>query len=101
MTLLDYEIDIASPGRVPDGVTEFPFEFEMEPVVGQSKLYETYHGVYVTVHTFLSVYTRYVKKNLTADLEFIVECPGLGDSPPEPVPFDITPGTLENVSAPR
>ena len=38
-----------------------------------------------------------LKNNLTADLEFIVECPNLGDNPPEPVPFDITPGTLENV----
>ena len=99
MTLLDYEIDIASPGRVPDGVTEFPFEFEMEPVVGQSKLYETYHGVYVNCTYTISVecVRGMLKNNLTADLEFIVECPDPGDNPPEPVPFDITPGTLENV----
>ena len=38
-----------------------------------------------------------LKNNLLADLEFIVECPDTGDNPPEPVPFDITPGTLENV----
>ena len=38
-----------------------------------------------------------LKNNLVADLEFIVECPDMDDNPPDPVPFDITPGTLENV----
>ena len=99
MVLLDYEIDVASPGRVPDGVTEFPFEFDMDPVVGQNKLYETYHGVYVNCTYTISVecVRGMLKNNLLADLEFIVECPDTGDNPPEPVPFDITPGTLENV----
>jgi len=99
MVLLDYEIDVAKPGKVPDGVTEFPFEFEMEPVSGQKRLFETYHGVYVNCTYTISVecVRGMLKNNLTSELEFIVECPDFGENPPEPVPFDITPGTLENV----
>ena len=68
----------------------------MDPVVGQNKLYETYHGVYVNCTYTISVecVRGMLKNNLLADLEFIVECPDTGDNPPEPVPFDITPGTL-------
>ena len=99
MVLMDYEIDVAKPGKVPDGVTEFPFEFEMEPVSGQKRLFETYHGVYVNCTYTISVecVRGMLKNNLTSELEFIVECPDFGENPPEPVPFDITPGTLENV----
>ena len=99
MVLMDYEIDVAKPGKVPDGVTEFPFEFEMEPVSGQKRLFETYHGVYVNCTYTISVecIRGMLKNNLTSELEFIVECPDFGENPPEPVPFDITPGTLENV----
>ncbi len=99
MVLLDYEIDVAKAGKVPDGVTEFPFEFDMKPIRGQKRLYETYHGVYVNcTYTISCECVRgMLKNNLTADLEFIVECPDPEENPPEPVPFDITPGTLENV----
>ena len=34
-------------GKVPSGITEFPFEFAVVPTDGASQLFETYHGVYV------------------------------------------------------
>ena len=38
-----------------------------------------------------------LKSNLEREVEFIIEVPESGEHPPEPVPFEITPETLENV----
>ena len=56
------------------GTTELPFEFRLEPLPGQS-LYETYHGVFVNIqYTLTADMPRgMLAKNLSANLEFIVE----------------------------
>jgi hypothetical protein len=35
-------------GKVPDGITELPFEFPLSALPGQT-LYDSYHGVYVNI----------------------------------------------------
>ena len=100
MVLLDYELDISGGGgKVQSGETEFPFEFDLVPEHGQPRFYETYHGVYVNCAYSISVLcTRgMLKSNLEREVEFIIEVPESGEHPPEPVPFEITPETLENV----
>jgi hypothetical protein len=92
---------IAPPGKLKSGVTELPFEFKLEPLPGQT-LYETYHGVFVNIQYQLSVDMPrgMLAKNLAATLEFLVEKEPIimqELNSAEPVPFDITPASLENV----
>ena len=44
VVLLQYQFEVDPGRKVPDGITECPFEFKLEAVDGL-KLYETYHGV--------------------------------------------------------
>eukprot|EP01113_Clastostelium_recurvatum_P023751 TRINITY_DN2831_c0_g1_i2.p1 TRINITY_DN2831_c0_g1~~TRINITY_DN2831_c0_g1_i2.p1 ORF type:complete len:315 (+),score=53.33 TRINITY_DN2831_c0_g1_i2:31-975(+) len=114
--LLSYTVEIAKPGKLPDGTTELPFEIKLEPMQGQA-LYDTYHGVFVNIQYNLRVDMKrgVLAKDLQKTLEFIVEVPTsnrVASPPPEkkpavkdekpvsqpgPVPFTITPESLENV----
>ena len=46
--LINYSLEIAKPGRIPNGKTEIPFEVPLKPK-GNKTLYETYHGVFVNI----------------------------------------------------
>ncbi|GFR81353.1 down syndrome critical region protein 3 homolog [Elysia marginata] len=46
--LLNYNLDIIKPGKLPSGKTEIPFEVPLKPKPGKT-LYETYHGVFVNI----------------------------------------------------
>eukprot|EP01095_Lingulamoeba_sp_RSL-Kostka_P007578 TRINITY_DN2428_c3_g1_i1.p2 TRINITY_DN2428_c3_g1~~TRINITY_DN2428_c3_g1_i1.p2 ORF type:complete len:308 (-),score=87.01 TRINITY_DN2428_c3_g1_i1:1095-2018(-) len=96
--LVDYRIDVAKSGKVPDGVTELPFEFRLEPLPDQ-QLFETYHGVFVNVQYTLQVEVLkgVFSKNLTHRLEFIVEIPDPKPIVPKPVDFIVNPDALESV----
>jgi hypothetical protein len=94
------EKDILPAGKFADGVFELPFEFNLKAIEGQT-LVESYHGVYISIIYTLSVTCErgMMKKALRKDLEFIVEVP----NPPSvvdplPVPFNISPDSLENVN---
>lgn len=101
ITFSKLEIQVVPPGKVPDGVTEFPFEFSLTPLPGQ-QLYESYHGVCISiVYNALIVCERgMMKRTLQRDVEFIMEIPTknmtdvLKDS--APVTFKISPETLAN-----
>eukprot|EP01040_Poterioochromonas_malhamensis_P007458 gene7458-8045_t len=91
------------PGKFPDGSTEVPFEFLVQPAPGQ-QLFESYHGVFVSVVYIIQVICDrgVMKKSLQKELEFLLELPGsqqhsIEDSNPQM--FTITPESLENVSA--
>jgi len=100
VTLLQYNIDVQSASKLPNGVTELPFEFKLEPVEGM-KLHETYHGVYVNIQYIITVdmVRPLLAKNLKKTLEFILETPPKEGMEKEhkSVSFDITPESLENV----
>ncbi len=84
---------------MPSGTTELPFEFTVEPLPGQ-KLFETYHGVFVNVQYSIAVNIPrgMMAKDLKKSCEFYVEVPtGPGKNKPAPVPFTITPDSLQNV----
>lgn len=97
--LLYYSVTIAESGDLPDGVTELPFEFLLEPLQGQ-QLYDTYHGVFVNIQYSLRCDMKrgILAKDVQKTLEFIVEVPQSSQTPSgAPVPFTITPDSLENV----
>jgi hypothetical protein len=99
ITFVKTELKVAPAGKVPEGITDIPFEFTLSPVPGY-QLHESYHGVCVSI-----VYNAYVlcergvmKRALQRDVEFIVEIPSknmaeaLAD--PAPINFKITPESL-------
>lgn len=96
--LLYYSVNIADQGDIPDGVTELPFEFLLEPLQGQ-QLYDTYHGVFVNIQYSLRADMKrgILAKDVMKTLEFIVEVPSAQVPEGSPVPFTITPDSLENV----
>lgn len=96
--LLYYSVTIAESGDIPDGVTELPFEFLLDPLQGQ-QLYDTYHGVFVNIQYSLRCDMKrgILAKDAQKTLEFIIEVPSPKVPPGVPVPFTITPESLENV----
>jgi hypothetical protein len=71
---LFYSIELVKPGKFEDGDTELPFEFKLEPLLGQS-LFETYHGVFVNIQYMIraDMPRPLLAKNLQKSIEFIVE----------------------------
>jgi len=101
--ILNMEFDVAQPGKIPNGVTEFPFEFTLKKK--DCDLYETYHGVYVNIQYGISCeITRPMLsgKSLKKNREFYVEIPGDSEiksteSRSKPFNFKISPESLKNV----
>lgn len=99
--ILRCDLVIASPGKCSDGVNEYPFEFPVVPLPGQT-LYESYHGVYCSIVYNMQVLCErgVMKKALTKDTEFLVEVPTrVAVEDPGAVNFSITPTSLENVGS--
>lgn len=101
--ILKHAQEVCSAGKFADGVTEIPFEFPVRAVAGQ-ELLESYHGVYASILYMLSVTCErgVMKKDLRKDIEFLIEIPQNNSSAAQeasPVQFNISPDSLENVSA--
>jgi len=100
--LLNEKVNVDTPGpKMEMGVNRFPFSFTLKGA-GNKILLETYHGVYITVTYKLFVGVErggVMKRPLEKDVEFIVEVPmrKAALETPDPLPFRITPGSLENV----
>ncbi|KAJ1448223.1 vacuolar protein sorting-associated protein 26-domain-containing protein [Pelagophyceae sp. CCMP2097] len=94
------KIELAPPGRLPDGVTEIPFEFDVVGLNGAA-LHESYHGVYINVCYAIALECRrgFTKTPIEGEMEFIVEVPTNDAPPADPKTFEITPESLENVRA--
>eukprot|EP01084_Bolivina_argentea_P316301 548235_1 len=97
MELVNYGITICSPGKIPKGETELPFEFDLKPRKNM-RLFETYHGVYINVQYIISIemFRSMLSKNIQKSMEFIVKTKSK-DFTPNKVDFSITPETLKNV----
>jgi hypothetical protein len=101
--IVQFEIEISPGGKVPNGITEFPFEFPLKPQK-DSPLYDTYHGVYVNVQYMITADMQrgVLSKALKKTKEFIVEVecdPELkkAEEKAKPFPFKISPESLQNV----
>eukprot|EP00003_Mantamonas_plastica_P027924 TRINITY_DN6136_c0_g1_i3.p1 TRINITY_DN6136_c0_g1~~TRINITY_DN6136_c0_g1_i3.p1 ORF type:complete len:309 (+),score=67.31 TRINITY_DN6136_c0_g1_i3:38-928(+) len=99
VTLIHYDLEVLQAGKLPDGVTQIPFEFPLE-CTEDVPLQETYHGVFVnTTYLITCQMPRGMfSKDLEDNTEFLVEIP-LGEEPEsEEIKFEISPKSLENVS---
>jgi hypothetical protein len=72
--LVSCTLDVASPGKIPAGKTEIPFEFPLTPRPNRT-LYETYHGVFVNIQYLLRCEMKrsFLAKDHLKVAEFIVE----------------------------
>jgi len=97
--LVHLTAEIAKTGKFPSGTTEIPFEFKLEPLVGQDQLYETYHGVFVNIQYNLRCECArgMLAKNMQKTLEFIVEVKNIDIPDPTSLPFTVVPEHLQNV----
>ncbi|XP_072515725.1 vacuolar protein sorting-associated protein 26C isoform X2 [Salminus brasiliensis] len=95
--LINSNIEVAKPGKVPGGKTEIPFEFPLQ-VKGNKVLYETYHGVFVNIQYTLRCDMRrpLLAKDLSKTCEFMLHCQK-SKVQPSPVDFTIAPETLQNM----
>jgi len=103
ITLLHTEIEVSSGGRLPKGVTELPFEFQLKPATNQT-LCDTYHGVYVNIQYMLSatMIRGMMSRALTKQREFLVETESNSETMTivanqKPFHFRVSPESLQNV----
>ncbi|KAK6623370.1 Vacuolar protein sorting-associated protein 26C [Polyplax serrata] len=98
--LVNCTMDMASPGKIPAGNTEIPFEFTLTPRTNKT-LYETYHGVFVNIQYNLRAEMKrsFLAKDLTKVCQFIVEYhpDKCEKAKPHPISFTISPESLQNV----
>jgi len=103
--VMQLEFDVSAAGKVPNGVTEFPFEFALKPQNKDLALFDTYHGVYVNVQYMITVEMKrgvLSSGNLKKQKEFIVEVecdPELkkAEEKAKPFAFKVSPDSLQNV----
>ncbi|XP_063959852.1 vacuolar protein sorting-associated protein 26C-like [Lytechinus pictus] len=97
--LLTVSLNAAKPGKIPAGKTEIPFEVPLKAKLNKT-LYETYHGVFVNVQYTLKAQVKrsLLAKDLVKTTEFIIEYRDQKvKAELKPVPFSITPQSLQNV----
>ncbi|XP_014789907.1 vacuolar protein sorting-associated protein 26C [Octopus bimaculoides] len=97
--LLQYLIDVAKPGKIPPGKTKLPFEVPLKPKMHRT-LYETYHGVYVSIQYIIKAELKrsLLNKDIQKICEFIIEYKNDEErAVPKPQPVTISPDTLTNM----
>jgi len=90
--LTTYTEELAKAGNLPNGKSALPFKFQLEPLVGQN-IYETFHGNNINVRYIIrcTCVRGFARKNLEADMEFLVEVKSTEEHPkPRECPFTIT-----------
>lgn len=111
INLLNMSLDLLPPGsKIIAGLSEFPFEFPLKSKTAAEKLYETYHGVFVSITYFLKcdLKRKFLAKDCQAKIQFFLQ----NQSEPiervsqVPVHFSISPESLqksskEKISIPR
>lgn len=72
--LVSCVLEIASPGKMPVGKTEIPFEAPLKPKANRT-LYETYHGIFIAIQYFLKCDLKrsFLSKDVNKVAEFMVE----------------------------
>lgn len=102
ITLLNQAFEILPAGsKIMAGLSEYEFEFPLNPK-GSDKLYETYHGVFVSITYFLKceLKRKFLAKDCQTKVQFFIQ-----DKPQPieraiqvPVHFSISPESLQKIS---
>ncbi|GAB0090840.1 Down syndrome critical region protein 3 homolog [Sergentomyia squamirostris] len=106
--LLNLQLELSPPGKLPPGKTEFCFEFPLTCKKEPAMLYETYHGVFVNINYMLKCEMRrsFLAKSVQKQQEFMIQYKPSDKPLGNEVHFTISPETLqksakERISIPR
>lgn len=98
--LINYTLELVKPGKFPNGTTEVPFEIPLKGKGGK-QLYETYHGVFVSVMYSMrcDMKRSLLSRDIQKVVEFIVECKSSStvEDGEKRVDFTVNPESLQNV----
>lgn len=97
--LVQYNIELVKPGKIPHGGTEIPFEMPLRAKGSNKKLYETYHGVFINIMYTLKAEMKrpLLSKDLQKVSEFIVEFTAGEKIEEKSMEFTSSPSSLENL----
>lgn len=106
--LLNLNIPLAVPGKISQGTTDIPFEFPLQCTKEQKILYETYHGVFMSIVYVIKcdIKRSFLAKSIQKVQQFIIQYKPAKRIPNKEVNFSISPETLqktakERISIPR
>ena len=110
--LLNNVLELSAPGKLPAGISEFHFEYPLVCKKEPRILYETYHGVFISINYQLKcdVKRSFLAKSFQKTQQFCIQYkPSLEDSlqlPAKEVSFSISPESLqkntkERITMPR
>lgn len=106
--LLNTEIPVAGPGKLPQGFTEIPFECQLTCPKEPKKLFETYHGIFISVnyHVKCEIKRSFLSKSIHKVQQFVVQYRPEKELPTKEVNFSISPESLqktvkERIAIPR
>lgn len=103
ITLLNQTLEILPSGtKVATGQNEYDFEFMLKAKSGD-KLFETYHGVFVSITYFIKcdLKRKFLAKDCQSKLQFFIQNKPQTIERPVPVHFSISPETLQKTSKER
>lgn len=105
ITLLNQTLEVLPAGtKIAAGISEFDFEFPLRSK-GGDKLFETYHGVFVSITYFIKaeLKRKFLAKDCQAKVQFFVQnqLQPIERSNQVPVHFSISPETLQKSSKER
>ncbi|XP_059622786.1 vacuolar protein sorting-associated protein 26C [Phlebotomus argentipes] len=106
--LLNLQLELSPPGKLPSGRTDFSFELPLVCRKEPRILYETYHGVFVNINYMLKCEMRrsFLAKSVQKQQEFMIQYKPSHKESGNEVHFTISPETLqksakERISIPR
>ena len=105
ITLLNQAIELLPAGsKIAAGLNEYEFEFSLTSK-GADKLYETYHGVFISITYFLrcELKRKFLAKDCQAKVQFFMQNQPqpIERAMQVPVHFSISPETLQKSSKER
>lgn len=105
ITLLNQVVELLPAGsKIAPGLNEFDFEFVLKSK-GGDKLFETYHGVFVSITYFIKceLKRKFLAKDCQAKAQFFIQNPPLkiDRTTQVPIHFSISPESLQKTSKER
>lgn len=108
MQLLFSEQQLVAPGKLPQGVSELAFEFNLMPPREPHRLYETYHGIFVNINYMVKcdIKRSFLAKSIQKTQQFVVQYKPEKPLETKEINFSISPETVqknvkERISIPR
>lgn len=98
--LVEFTQELVKPGRLTPGVSQIPFKIPIDSYLDRSTLYETYHGVFITIQYCVKcrikrpIWARDIFELTEFFLEYDANPIGAPQLIRQPIKFDITPESL-------